>query len=291
MVEAKSGTLSSRVADQDLIHELTALLEEYPTVQAAYLFGSRARGTHVAVSDVDVGVIFERDASAWDEIELQEKLVSRLGIPAQVVNLAHASPDIIEAVHRDGIPLVGDTQLVEGHRTMENQEDSKADEAIWLLESAADKIERIDSALPLLADVELQAVLAEEMTAVRDFLGVYVLLVEPLETLVRRISRYAHLVLGHEEPDASLRAQTELTAEILGVSDEVLEAIAEMARLRGRLAHAYWDLDAEEIERLAPEQLRPALEHLVERASRFVVVEQARWQRPGSRLPNESDDH
>lgn len=55
-----------------------------------------------------------------------------------------------------------------------------------------------------------------------------------------------------------------------------------MARLRGRLAHAYWDLDAEELERLAPERLRPLLEHLVERASRFIVVEQARWQRPGS---------
>jgi hypothetical protein len=48
------------------------------------------------------------------------------------------------------------------------------------------------------------------MAAVRDFIGVVILLIEPLETLVRRVSRYAPLVLGYIAPEATLRAQTAL---------------------------------------------------------------------------------
>lgn len=136
---------------------------------------------------------------------------------------------------------------------------------------------RLDRALPLLADVVPEAVLAGEMVAVRDFLGVFMLVIEPLETLVRRVSRYAYLVLGHAEPEATLHAQTMLAEQVLEISAAAVEGIGAMARLRGQLPHAYWELDAEALEPLAPQRLQPVLEHLVERASRFVRVEQARW--------------
>jgi hypothetical protein len=146
-----------------------------------------------------------------------------------------------------------------------------------LLDSAADKVQRIDRALPLLADVVPEAVLAGEMVAVRNFVGVFMMLIEPLETLVRRVSRYAHLVLGYAAPEATLRAQTALAAQVMGLSALAVEGIGAMARLRGQLAHAYWELDEQALEPLAPQHLKPVLEHLVERASRFVLVEQARW--------------
>lgn len=147
-----------------------------------------------------------------------------------------------------------------------------------MLESAADKVRRIARALPLLTDVELEAVLAGEMTAVRDLLGVFMLLIEPLETLVRRVSRYAHVVLGYAEPEATLRAQTVLAAQVMSIADDVVEGLGAVARLRGQLAHAYWELEREAIEPLTPQRLQPILEHVVERASRFVLVEQGRWQ-------------
>jgi hypothetical protein len=150
---------------------------------------------------------------------------------------------------------------------------------MWLLASVADKVQRLDRALPLLADVRPEAVLAGEMAAVRDFIGVFMLLIEPLKTLVRRVSRYASLVLGHTAPEATLRAQTALAAQVIGVSATAVEGLGAMARLRGQLAHAYWELDEAAIQPLVPQRLQPLLEHFVERASRFVLVEQARWQR------------
>ena len=164
----------------------------------------------------------------------------------------------------------------------EGRADAHAVEALWLLESAADKVRRIDRALPLLADVTPEAMLAGEMAAGRDFVGVFMLLIEPLETLVRRVSRYAHLVLGHAEPETTLRAQTALAAQVMGISAAAMEGIDATVRLCGQLGHAYWELDKEAIKPVAPQRLQPILEHLVARASRFILMEQARWQRRGS---------
>ena len=60
---------------------------------------------------------------------------------------------------------------------------------------------------------------------------------------MRRGARHAHLMLGHAEPEATWRAQTALAAQVLGLSATAVEGIGAMARLRGQLAHAYWELD------------------------------------------------
>ena len=60
------------------------------------------------------------------------------------------------------------------------------------------------------------------MVAVRDFLGVCMRLVEPVETLVRRVSRSAHLVLGYAEPEATRRALHTATRLGLDTMDTAL---------------------------------------------------------------------
>ena len=274
--------------DQALVKKLTALLKDHSEVRAAYLFGSQARGSHTSASDVDIAVAFAPATSAWHEVELQEQLAAQLAMPVQIVDLARADSHLVKVISREGIPLVGNAPVaVEDHRSMsaERPEEAGTDpriaEALWLLESAADKVRRLDRAIPLLADVVPTDVLAGEMTAVRNFIGVFMLVIEPLETLVRRVARYAHLMLGHAEPEATLRAQTALAAQVLRLSTTAVEGIGAMARLRGQLAHAYWELDEPAIAPVTPQRLQPVLEHLVERASRFILVEQARWPRHG----------
>lgn len=231
---------------------------------------------------------FAPTTSAWNEVELQEQLTVQLAMPVQVVDLARADAHLAKVVYREGIQLVGDVPVAVEDSTSMGEErpeeagpDPRVAEALWLLESAADKVRRLDRALPLLTDVVPEAVLAGEMTAVRNFIGVFMLLIEPLETLVRRVAHYAHLMLGYAEPAATLRAQTTLAAQVLGLTARAVEGIGAMARLRGQLAHAYWELDEAAIAPVAPQHLQPVLEHLVERASRFVLVEQVRWQRHG----------
>jgi predicted nucleotidyltransferase len=276
------------MVDQALVEKLTALLKDHTAVRAAYLFGSRARGSHRSTSDVDIAVAFAPTTSAWNEVELQEQLTVQLAMPVQVVDLARADLHLVKAVYREGIQLVGDALVAVEDSTFMGKErpeevgtDPRVAEALWLLESTADKVRRLDRALPLLIDVVPEAVLAGEMAAVRNFIGVFMLLIEPLKTLVRRVARYAHLMLGYAEPDATLRAQTTLAAQVLGLTATAVEGIGAMARLRGQLAHAYWELDEAAMAPVAPQCLQPVLEHLVERASRFVLVEQARWQRHG----------
>src|SRR5215510_9374306 len=166
------------MVDQALIEKLTALLKDHTEVCAAYLFGSRARGSHRSTSDVDIAVAFAPATSAWNEVELQEQLSAQLAMPVQVVDLARADSRLVKVVYREGIQLVGDASVgVEDSTSMgeerpeETGPDPRVAEALWLLESTADKVRRLARALPLLTDVVPEAVLAGEMTAVRDFIG------------------------------------------------------------------------------------------------------------------------
>ena len=94
----------------DWLERLRAALEAAPeALVCAYLFGSRARGTARADSDLDVAVLFERDPPR-DIFGLHTDLALRLGeaagLPVDLVILNRASPDLVHRVLRDGILLL-----------------------------------------------------------------------------------------------------------------------------------------------------------------------------------------
>jgi len=90
---------------------LTERLREYfdahpEGVICAYLFGSAARGTARAASDVDVAVLFERDPAptlAGSGLRLGGELEQYLGRPVDLVPLNRAPVDLVHRVLRDGI--------------------------------------------------------------------------------------------------------------------------------------------------------------------------------------------
>jgi uncharacterized protein len=72
---------------------------------AAYLFGSVARRTDRAGSDVDVAVLFENDpprSYAGLPLGLERALEQAVGRPVQVVVLNRAPADLVHRVLRDG---------------------------------------------------------------------------------------------------------------------------------------------------------------------------------------------
>jgi predicted nucleotidyltransferase len=76
-----------------------------PPVITAYLFGSWARGTARAGSDVDVAVLFaaSRPRTLMGlPTELEASLSSSVGRNVQVIDLMRASPDLVHRVLRDG---------------------------------------------------------------------------------------------------------------------------------------------------------------------------------------------
>ena len=76
---------------------------------AVYLFGSQARGTASASSDVDVGVLFAEAPAATlaaQPFAREDDLTGRLGRRVQVVVLDTAPPDLVHRVLCDGDLLV-----------------------------------------------------------------------------------------------------------------------------------------------------------------------------------------
>lgn len=74
-------------------------------VDAAYLFGSRARGTAREGSDVDVGILFSPQViRAWPlpELSIQAALESRSPLTFDVVSIADAPVDLVHRILRDG---------------------------------------------------------------------------------------------------------------------------------------------------------------------------------------------
>ncbi len=72
---------------------------------AVYLFGSLARGTEKADSDIDVAILFEQAPASTLEaqpFELQSELSEALGGRVDLVTLNCASADLVHRVLRDG---------------------------------------------------------------------------------------------------------------------------------------------------------------------------------------------
>jgi predicted nucleotidyltransferase len=77
-------------------------------IAAAYLFGSVARGTSTAASDVDVGVLFSEDPPATLSglhLGLEAELERAVGAPVQLVVLNRAPCDLVHRILRDGVAV------------------------------------------------------------------------------------------------------------------------------------------------------------------------------------------
>lgn len=87
------------------------ILREFFTAQpveiiAAYLFGSVARGTAGARSDVDVAVLYAAPPPATLEglpLDLEGRIEQLVNRPAQVIVLNTAPVDLVHRVLRDGV--------------------------------------------------------------------------------------------------------------------------------------------------------------------------------------------
>jgi predicted nucleotidyltransferase len=74
-------------------------------IVAVYLFGSVARGTAGARSDVDLAILYRKapePALAGLPLDVEAALEARLGLPVQAIALNTAPVDLVHRVLRDG---------------------------------------------------------------------------------------------------------------------------------------------------------------------------------------------
>lgn len=85
----------------DLQDTLRSVLSTKPGVRLALLFGSRARGTSHAGSDVDVAVL----APGEDLLALGSELTRAVGTTVDVISLDDPGFALLEELVRDSLPI------------------------------------------------------------------------------------------------------------------------------------------------------------------------------------------
>lgn len=93
----------------DLPDRLRELLAGRDDLAAAWLFGSRARGTARESSDVDLAVLLCDDPPETLEgllLDLQDDLAGALGRPVDLVVMNRAPADLVHRILRDGELLI-----------------------------------------------------------------------------------------------------------------------------------------------------------------------------------------
>ena len=81
---------------------ITQALDKYSCIQAAYLFGSRARGRAKKKSDLDLAVISAQDISGWERIEMETDLSNQLGIDVDLVIFHQLNPLLQHQILKHG---------------------------------------------------------------------------------------------------------------------------------------------------------------------------------------------
>jgi predicted nucleotidyltransferase len=89
---------------QDIERAVAAEVASRPSIALVLLFGSRARGTSHADSDVDLGLL-----GAVDELAFAAGVGRRLGVDVDGVRLEDASRALLGAVLRDAVVLYART--------------------------------------------------------------------------------------------------------------------------------------------------------------------------------------
>jgi predicted nucleotidyltransferase len=98
------------MSDPSPVETARELLKGAPAdVLAVYLYGSRARGTSSARSDMDLGVLL-RDVPTPElgnaAARVEDEVEGATRIPVQAVALNTASADLVHRVLRDGVLLL-----------------------------------------------------------------------------------------------------------------------------------------------------------------------------------------
>lgn len=105
--KAAAGRYTDRAMQEPIADRLRAHFRCHPDgLAAVYLYGSRARGTERAGSDVDLGLLFAEtppEVIGSPRFQVEEKVEKALRLPVETVTLNSAPPDLVHRVLRDGI--------------------------------------------------------------------------------------------------------------------------------------------------------------------------------------------
>ena len=139
----------------------------------------------------------------------------------------------------------------------------------FILDSISEKNAKLREAMPLLDEMDLEAVKRGDIRVVQSFLGAFFMVFQPLEAITRRTANYVHLTQKMDVP-TELKLQITLLGKMIGMDDAAVEPLRRFAGVRNKLAHAYWNLTDDELTTADVRAGKRVLEDLTRRIDAFV---------------------
>ncbi len=231
--------------------QLAQIVGEFPSVIAAYLFGSVVRGDADHFSDLDVAVLLEDDLTKENRGEIVGRLLNALfGVVGQdkadVVDLKEAPIWFQKVVIKTG-KLFYERDPV-ARMNYETTVIKEQDEGEWCgMEEVRSRLETLERNLANLAELE-KLNYDEFMTDPRNLAAAERWLQTSIEALID-ISRYLIRRLGLPMPEEYRQIPKALAeAGYLPVKD--VPTYEAMISFRNRLVHRYPEVSSEEVYRI-----------------------------------------
>ena len=146
------------------------------------------------------------------------------------------------------------------------------DYLMFTLDDMSEKLEKLREALPLLDRIDMEKVRQGDVEAASFFLGRFFVVFQPVESLAHRMSNYWHWTTK-QKISGELREQVKLLGTRLGFDEAQIALLDKLARVRNKVAHAYWNMKEEELTDDDIKAARHVLEELTRRVDAFVVSE------------------
>jgi len=90
---------------QPIIDKLVEHISAFPSVQKVILYGSRAKGTHTAFSDIDIAVVGVNDRREWVYIhclaDVEDDRIPTL-LKIDLVQFEHVDPSVQQSIMEEG---------------------------------------------------------------------------------------------------------------------------------------------------------------------------------------------
>lgn len=97
-------------ATNPIDQQLREVLSDFPQIMLAIVFGSVARGTATAQSDLDLAVIAQKPLQAAEKIQIIEALAMATGRPIDLVDVYAAPEPLLGQVLKHGRRVLGTDQ-------------------------------------------------------------------------------------------------------------------------------------------------------------------------------------
>lgn len=91
-----------------IIFRVAAFAKGHPDIAAIYLFGSHATGHERSRSDVDLGVLFNRDVDGFTRINLETEISNLLKKDVDLIDMRKSSPFLRHQIYKYGKTIYQD---------------------------------------------------------------------------------------------------------------------------------------------------------------------------------------